>query len=347
MNSSSAAGKRTAFWALGVIVLAMGVTQLTRQADTPVLEKLESTDYQPGDTVQIHSYYLYRYLGAEYDSVTVSCMYGEFCIPSQDSLVVEYRNLVTEGPVNGSRDSINALSRTKAVTLSMSDTISFYRNMGLSNGWYQPGMDTNFPDTLVWTLRMYDAATDEYLYTLDSIGMRREMGPDFPAYFGTGNTNTWGIVTVSLLNFAALATVDSVYFRMSMESTDSYPTNFFMFESESLNYKYSDEMSQPKAATRPGHLDNSVLLKAFPNPFREQVFIDLSTKGDQSRSVSVYLYAMDGRLLSKLYQGELRSTIRRIVYNPTATLPSASYRIVVKDEASGKILDKLNLVRTK
>jgi hypothetical protein len=344
---TNSAGKRTAFWALGVLVLAMGTAHFTGAFNSTTVRSLGASMEQEGDTIQIHALYFYRYLGAVYDSVTVSCMFGEFCIPSQDSTRIEYDNLVTEETETGSRAEINALSRTKAVQIAQSDTLSFFRVMGLSHGWHQDGMDTNFPDTLVWTLRMYDAATDTYLATLDSIGMRREMGPDFPAYFGTGNDNTWGVVTLSLLNISALATVDSVYFTMTMESTDNYQATFFMEDGENWNYKFSDNVSQPKAGSSQQPVKSSVMLQAFPNPFIDQLQLDLSTKGSEARSVIVRLYGVDGKLVSTLYQGEVRTNVHRLIYRPAIALPSGAYFATVTDASNGAVLKKVNLIHAK
>ena len=132
---------------------------------------------------------LYRTISASYDSITLTCVYGEIVIPGDDSLTIQYEGLNKLSVSDTSAQAVNHIARTVAFPVSDSTVLCAWRGLYIQNR--PDSVPLHVPGNCAWVMELHDAATGGLLAVLDSAGFPRQRCAKinaFPAVFGMVNS---------------------------------------------------------------------------------------------------------------------------------------------------------------
>jgi hypothetical protein len=291
------------------------------------------------DTLIIRSVYQYRTISTMYDSVVLSCMYGEICVPGNDTLMIPLSNNYRDPGIDTSDAGIYSLARTSKFWACPGKHLSMFRFLAL-----QPLDLTKplfVPDTCSWVIELRRVSTDELVVVLDSVGFCRQRcdsSTAFPVSFGTSNSagNSYDMLNYDLSDYFTEATSDSVYMQFRIRVWNAAQSAFCnMLDHKNINAKFSEDVvsSSPKSAEAPMH-GSIARLYVFPTPMslHSRVGIVVQTES----YLRLELYDPLGKRIRELYSG-MKGAGTHILPIGSPLPSSGVYSISVKDE-SGKIM---------
>jgi len=288
--------------------------------------------------------YYYRTISAVYDSITISCIYGEICLPNVDSLTIQYE---LWHPSPGLDTTAQALyNRSKTVPFPVTDTTQLVVWRGLAFQLLDYSKPPYIPDTCAWILELHDASNGNILAVLDSAGFIRERGADtttFPTVFGTSNQdgNSYDMLTYDMGDYRQ--GVDSVYlqFRIKIFGMND---DCNMYDRQSYMYKFSDGFSpstkrnQDRAPT-----PSDISLRAFPNPASAQIRIMITLQ--QEQYIKVMIRSVDGRVIKEIELGLKSRGTHVFPFNPGRTATGVYYAVVMDGEGNILKTEKFLMVQ--
>jgi hypothetical protein len=282
----------------------------------------------PSDPI-VQQVYYYHTVGAAYDSCNVSCMYGEVVIPAQDSLTVHFFPLCDSTGFEGSVNEVNAHTRTSAFSIAPNEELSFWRAISIQpDHAYQ--MNLGFPDTLRWTLNLYNAETDAPLATLDSVCIFPQMSgmSAFPLVTGFAGSNSFELVNLSMSGIQSIQGVDSVYLKVLIDPCGGYATSHYIRDDYMVNEKFSSrtEFQKNNPGSRTQAAPATITLTAFPNPYRDNLSLTIRS-AEESEHIVVEMFDTAGKRVALLYDGIPGSMDKRIFVTPPPALASGQYTL--------------------
>lgn len=307
-----------------------------------------SVNESPGTSANLspvpRGVYFYRTISAMYDSVVVSCMYGEICLPNEDSLTIQYELWHSEPGLDTTAQAL--YNRSKTVPFPVTDTTQLVVWRGLAFQLLDYSKPHFIPDTCAWILELHDASNGDILAVLDSAGFIRERGADtttFPTVFGTANQggNSYDMLTYDMGDYCQ--GVDSVYlrFRIKVFGTND---DCNMYDSQSYMYKFSDSFS-PSAKRNQDRAPNpsGISLRAFPNPARAQTRLMITLP--QEQYIKVVIRSVDGRVVKEIESGLKSRGTHVLPFTPGRAVTGVYYAVVTDGEGDILKTEKFLMVQ--
>ena len=196
----------------------------------------------PGVTAP--SVYQYRMLSAQFDSVALSCMYGESFVTNGETRLLEYEHWNAYPGLDSTSDHLYSLSRTKAVRVTPTSTFSIWRGLTMSSN----DRPYNIPERCAWIMSLHDARTGNRIAVLDSCGYFEGKGKDnkvFPNTFGMKNNrgNSYDQLTFRM-NDLVPKEIDSVFITYRVQAFRSANKSIYkIYDDEGRGGKFSESFA--------------------------------------------------------------------------------------------------------
>jgi hypothetical protein len=288
------------------------------------------------DSIMVQQVYYYHTVGAAYDSCNVECMYGEIFIPSQDSLAIHFHPLCDSAGYEGSLVDVNGIARSTTFSIGTGDEITFWRAILLQND-HDGQINLGFPDTLCWTMRMFNAANGAHIATLDSVCILSQMNgmSAFPPVIGFAGQNSFELANLSMNGISGLNGVDSVYLKVEVKPVGLYAHSFYVRDDYTVNDKFSlrSYFQTPKSSTRSTAIPATASITAFPNPFRQNLTLTIRAV-EETEHVTVEMFDAAGKRIATIYDGVPGPVNKRVFFTSPPSLASGQY--ILRTRSSGK-----------
>jgi hypothetical protein len=215
----------------------------------------------------------YRSLMTRYDSVVVSCTFGEICLPSNqsDTVFISWVNSFT-ATFDTTRNYINRITQSNPFVIDSLSTLSVFRMLACNlldetaNTW-------SLPDTTAWTMELWNWSTHEKIATLDSLGLCKAenlASSQFPGGFGQNWDLPCELVSIDVGPFAQFVNPgDSVIIRLKIHTWSSYADSGTSVQDNPTSLLFSQWLPTqlPKRMNRPTRPPiGNMGLSVFPNP---------------------------------------------------------------------------------
>lgn len=276
--------------------------------------------------------YDYRVLSACYASSCVLNIIGEIYLPNHDSLKIVFRDPHQEPGLDTTLTFINSTSRTKAFRVYDSTIISLWRSV--FTHWRDTTLqDLSLPDTCSWAISLYNAANDTRIGVLDSIVLYpRLTGLDFPEMDG----DSVGFTMITFhLNILQMEGVDSAYMTFRMYKKGNGVPTFNMSDSRMFNSKFSEKEEfniLEKKSFQPNHtiISDNVEISVYPNPLVREAVIKVKLLDELDFTLN--LCSMDGKIITRIFQGKRSSGAYQFRFTPSTILASGAYVVTLTDQ---------------
>ena len=305
-----------------------------------------ATSRSAASSTRLQKVYNYRSVSTQYDSVAVSCVFGEFCVPryrgGSDSLPVEWVNDFSTS-LDSTESAMNNITQSKPFEITSSTDISFFRMIFMQrqyqNAFY------SVPDTTAWTVELWDYSRKIKIATLDSVGICKIVNcppTTFPDVFGFQSFDTYEMASVFIGNYAT-AEVDSVYLFLQLRNWDAPRKKVCsIIDDWRVNSKFTDDLGlskkiQNKLTGKAGDLQTSI----FPNPSRLSL-VHIKITLPKAQFITVSLYNTNGKKVSSIYSGVRSAGASIFPFHPH-DLSAGSYSVRV-DDGNGATLTTEKIV---
>ncbi|MAT39126.1 MAG: hypothetical protein CL946_05945 [Ectothiorhodospiraceae bacterium] len=279
--------------------------------------------------------YEYREIGAAYPTGDAVMTYGEFALEANGTIqYIAPQNVHQAEAFTGSREDVSARSLWTPFIADAGASLSFWKaaNFRLEH----PSANYELPDTVAWTLRLYNAETGARLATLDSTVMFRKVrGRYFPNTVGFAGHRMHEKKTIALGEFLPPdAAKCRVFLHAEVDAIHGNSERFFLADAYTRGMKYSElpEFSAPAADPPADNLYSGLYkLKTEPNPV--QVGRSMAIVVDAAKDFTGRVLIIDGKgeIIHEVRSGHFAEDAHLFTYTPEASIPTGRYMLVLAD----------------
>ena len=314
-----------------------------------ILITLQALGYSPLSLFMMNPYtpsWDYRVITLGNDSSSVSGWCGEFLLENSNIDTLKIRNMIWDPGIDTTITGANDMIMSENFR-SLNDTKLHLYRVILVHQRDSNYTNRNLPDTLAWSIQLYNAKTDQQVSTLDSIGCYPvTSGKRYPYQFGTDTTKT-----KFTYNLSGISGVDSCYlkFKIYRWGTSTALINLLdaeLFEQLSELFSLPSDMAKKYPSIIISSLPKTpeMTMEVFPNPVKYQA--QVSFQLPEEKGVRLKIYNTYGEFIQEIYHDIAGEKITTIQYIPIIGLPTGKYIMILSDEA-GHVLSYKNILLIK